>query len=256
MHSLDRHVLRQTAAVATEITAWYDEFAFHKIYQRIMQFCVVDLSAVYFDVLKDRLYTSAPNSKSRRSAQTAIWKIGEGLARLLAPIMSFTCDEVWQYLPSSARKAQSVHLTTFPKVENLLDACPTLDRTEQDDWAALLQVREEVLKALETARTNKLIGGGLEAQVQVTAPDPLYSVLKRHESDLRYLWIVSATHLELATAVNGSIVINVQVSKADGLKCERCWNYSTHVGEDPNYPTVCERCSAVLKEIGPQPGPN
>ena len=258
MHSLDRHALRQTAAVAAEITGWYDEFAFHKIYQRIMQFCVVDLSAVYFDVLKDRLYTSAPNSQGRRSAQTAIWKIGEGLARLLAPIMAFTCDEAWQYLPATASKAESIHLTSFPKKSDFLGASAVDDTAvnntkEQDDWAALLQVREEVLKALETERTNKLIGGGLEAQVQVTATDPLFSILKRHEGELRYLWIVSATRLEKAASVNGGTEITVRVSKADGLKCERCWNYSTHVGEDKAFPTVCERCSAVLKEIGAQP---
>ena len=250
LHSLDRHALRQTASVATEITGWYDEFAFHKIYQRIMQFSVVDLSAVYFDVLKDRLYTSAPNSRARRSAQTAIWKIGEGLARLLAPIMAFTCDEVWHFLPAVAGKAESVHLTKFPTHADFLGHSVAQEgKAEQDDWTALLQVREEVLKALETERANKLIGGPLEAQVKVSAPDPLYSVLKRHEGDLRYLWIVSQTDLEKAPSANGGSGIGVHVSKADGFKCERCWNYSTHVGEDATHPTVCERCSAALKEI-------
>jgi isoleucyl-tRNA synthetase len=255
LHSLDRHALRQTAAVAAEITGWYDEFAFHKIYQRILQFCVVDLSAVYFDVLKDRLYTSAPNSRARRSAQTAIWKIGEALARLLAPIMAFTCDEVWQYLPVAAGRAQSVHLTAFPAASDLLGspvgtAENSQSKTEEEDWAILLQVRDEVLKALETERTNKVIGGGLEAQVTVTAPDPVYSVLARHAEQLRYLWIVSAARAEKAASANGSAVVSVHVSKADGKKCERCWNYSTHVGEDAADSRVCERCSAVLQEIG------
>jgi isoleucyl-tRNA synthetase len=250
MHSIDRHALRQMTAVAGEITGWYDEFAFHKIYQRIMQYCAVDLSAIYFDILKDRLYTSAPRSRARRSAQTAIWKIGEGLARLLAPIMTFTCEEVWQYLPATAGKAESVHLTSFPSALELLgSAGSSEDKAEQDDWAALLQVREEVLKALEVERTNKVIGGGLEAQVKLSAPDPLYSVLQRHEADLRYLWIVSATRLEKAASPNGGTGVTVQVSKADGLKCERCWNYSTRVGEDAAYPSVCERCSAALKEM-------
>ena len=255
LYSLDRHVLRQTAAVAAEITGWYDEFAFHKIYQRILQFCVVDLSAVYFDVLKDRLYTSAPNSRGRRSAQTAIWKIGEALARLLAPIMAFTCDEVWQYLPPVTGRAESVHLATFPGAADLVDATSgkVEDKTEQEDWAVLLQVRDEVMKALETERANKLIGGGLEAQVTVTAPDPVYSVLARHAEELRYLWIVSAARVEKVASTNGASggsAVSVHVSKADGQKCERCWNYSTHVGEDVAYPTVCERCSAALKEIG------
>jgi len=260
MHSLDRHALRQTAAVTAEIIAWYEEFSFHKIYQRIMQFCAVDLSAVYFDVLKDRLYVSSPNCRGRRSAQMAIWKIGEALARLLAPIMAFTCDEVWQYLPAIAGKAESVHLTTFPQAADLLGSGPNIggpsfeDKTEQEDWATLLRVREEVLKALETERTNKVIGGGLEAQVKVTAPEPVHTVLARHAGELRYLWIVSSAGAEKAVSSNGSGAVTVQVSKADGLKCERCWNYSTHVGEDTTYPTVCERCSAALKEIGGQQG--
>ena len=250
MHALDRYMLRQTAAVAEEIKGWYDEFAFHKIYQRIMQFCVVDLSAMYFDVLKDRLYTSAPKSQGRRSAQTAIWKIGEALARLLAPIMSFTCDEVWQYLPAVAGRPESVHLAEFPKNTDLLgnDVALAEDKTQQEDWTTLLQVRDEVLKALETERANKVIGGGLEAQVKVTAADPVYSVLQRYAGELRYLFIVSAVVLEKAAAnVAGSV--GIQVSKADGKKCDRCWNFSTHVGEDEKHPTVCERCSAVLKDM-------
>jgi isoleucyl-tRNA synthetase len=120
----------------------------------------------------------------------------------------------------------------------------------QDDWESLRSVRDEVLKALEEARNAKLIGGGLEAQVHLTAPDPLYSLLKRYEPQLRYLFIVSAVETQLATSPNGGAsAVKVEVKKADGQKCERCWNYSTHVGEDESYPTVCERCSSVLKEL-------
>ena len=249
MHALDRYMLRQTAAVAEEIKGWYDEFAFHKIYQRIMQFCVVDLSAMYFDVLKDRLYTSAPKSQGRRSAQTAIWKIGEALTRLLAPIMSFTCDEVWQYLPAVAGRPESVHLGTFPTSADLIggDAPSLEDKGKEGGWTVLLRVRDEVLKALETERANKVIGGGLEAQVKLTASDLEYFVLQRHAEDLRYLFIVSAVTLE--KSANDSGPVGIQVSKADGKKCDRCWNYSTHVGEDEKHPTVCERCSAVLKDM-------
>jgi isoleucyl-tRNA synthetase len=118
-----------------------------------------------------------------------------------------------------------------------------------DDWTTLRAVRDEVLKALEEARNNKLIGTGLEAQVNLAAPDPVYSVLSRHSGQLRYLFIVSAVKLTQASG-NGTRGVNVEVKKADGLKCERCWNYSTHVGEDKTHPTVCERCSAVLKELG------
>ena len=250
LEALDQYMLRQAAAMAADVTRWYDEFAFHKIYQRVLNFCVVELSAFYFDVLKDRLYTYAPNSPARRAAQTAIWRIGEALVRLLAPIMSFTCEEVWQYLPRAENRLASVHLSTFPTAEEILGghAAPE-DPTQAEDWTALHAVRDEVLKKLEEARNAKLIGGGLEAQIRLQAADPLFSVLARHQDQLRYLFIVSAVTLRQAAAGDGASGLTVHVEKADGQKCERCWNYSTHVGEDHTYPTVCERCSAVLKEI-------
>jgi isoleucyl-tRNA synthetase len=249
MEALDQYMLRETCAFAADVRRSYDEFAFHKIYHRVNHFCIVDLSAFYFDVLKDRLYISAPKSQARRSAQTATWRIGEALARLLAPITSFTSEEIWQFLPKVEDREESVHLATFPASTDILGA-GTAERDEQQDkdWTTLRTVRDEVLKALEEARNQKLIGTGLEAQVRVTAPDPVYSLLKRYEGQLRYLFIVSAVSLVQASG-NGSGGVHVEVKKADGIKCERCWNYSTRVGEDPNYPTVCERCAAVLKEI-------
>jgi isoleucyl-tRNA synthetase len=251
MEELDQYMLRQTCAFAADVRNGYDEFAFHKIYHRVNHFCIVDLSAFYFDVLKDRLYISAPKSRGRRSAQTAIWKIGEALVRLLAPIMSFTCEEIWGYLPKIAGREESVHLAHFPSPGEIVaegDFKSGEKSNFDENWATLRSVRDEVLKALEEARNNKLIGTGLEAQVLITAPDPLYSVLKRHEGQLRYLFIVSAVSLTEGSG-NGASGLRVEVKKADGQKCERCWNYSTRVGEDKNYPTVCERCSAVLKEI-------
>jgi isoleucyl-tRNA synthetase len=229
----------------------YEEFAFHKIYHRINNFCGVELSAFYFDVLKDRLYTSARKSVSRRAAQTAIWRIGEALVRLLAPIMSFTCEEVWRYLPSVEGKLESVHLATFPKAADLLGANEVAiapDPKQAEDWKTVLAVRETALKALEEARNQKLIGSNLQAQITLTAVDPVFSVLERFKSELRYIFIVSSVEIKQG-AGNGDTPVVVQVSKAAGLKCERCWNFSTRVGEDKNYPTVCERCSAVLKEI-------
>ncbi len=248
---LDQYMLRQTVAMAGDVTRWYDEFAFHKIYHRINDFCVVELSAFYFDVLKDRLYTSAPNSPKRRAAQTAIWRIGEALVRLLAPITSFTCDEVWQYLPKLPDRPASVHLANFPSASDILGgSAPPEDAKQAEDWKTLLAVRTEVLKALEEARQSKLIGGAnLEAQVTVAAAEPVFSVLSRYEDRLRYLFIVSAVMLQQGNSGNGTGAVTVQVSKADGKKCDRCWNYSIHVGEDALYPMVCERCSAVLKEI-------
>jgi isoleucyl-tRNA synthetase len=250
MEALDQYMLRQTVAFASDVRNAYEEFAFHKIYHRLNHFSIVDLSAFYFDVLKDRLYIFAPKSKARRSAQTAISRIGEALTRLLAPIMTFTCEEVWQYLPKVASREESVHLAHFPGAADILgDGVASTDAKTDEDWTMLRSVRDQVLKALEEARNNKLIGTGLEAQVAITASDPMYSLLQRYAGQLRFLFIVS--HVTLAQgAGNGTSGVKVEVKKADGAKCERCWNYSTHVGEDKDYPTVCERCSAVLKELG------
>ena len=250
MESLDQYVLRQTLAMTADVRRWYEEFAFHRIYQRVNQFCVVELSSFYFDVLKDRLYTYAPSSQARRAAQTAIWRIGEALVRLLAPVMSFTCEEVWQQLPKMKERAESVHTANFPGPDEILGTATTsADARQAEDWATLRAVRDEVLKALEEARNSKLIGTGLEAQVAVGAPEPVYAVLARYANQLRYLFIVSAVTLEKAVSGNGASGAAVKISRADGQKCGRCWNYSVHVGEDPAYPAVCERCSAVLREI-------
>ena len=215
-------------------------------------------------MLKDRLYTSAPKSRKRRSAQTALWRIGETLVRVLAPIMSFTAEEVWHYLPNVALREESVHLARF--VDDNFTPGGTI-RTPQatkisgeilsdiagdKGWSQLRRVRESVLKALEEARAQGIIGTGLEAQVTLTAADPVYSILERYADQLRYLFIVSAVTLARGSG-NGASGLHVEVKKADGTKCDRCWNYSTHVGEDKMYPTVCERCSAVLKELESQP---
>jgi isoleucyl-tRNA synthetase len=250
MQSIDQYMLRQTVAVSSDVQRWYEEFAFHKIYHRVNNFCGVELSAFYFDVLKDRLYTSARNSLARRSAQTAIWRIGEALVRLLAPIVSFTCDEVWQYLPPLPDRLESVHLTKFPDPVDILGPGVSIepDGKLAEDWRTLLAVRETVLKSLEEARNQKLIGGNLQAKVALTAADPVFTVLDRFKEDLRYIFIVSAVEVTKGSG-NGDVPVAVQVSKAPGTKCERCWNYSVHVGENADYPTICERCSAVLKEL-------
>jgi isoleucyl-tRNA synthetase len=253
MEELDQYMLRQTCAFAADVRSAYEEFAFHKIYHRVNHFCIVDLSAFYFDVLKDRLYVSAPKSQGRRSAQTAIWRIGEALVRVLAPVMTFTCEEIWPYLPKVAERTESVHLAQFPVTAEILGeaAIPVTGSKSDEEWASLRAVRDEVLKALEEARNSKLIGTGLEAQVAITASDPVYSLLQRYAGQLRYVFIVSAVTLAQGSG-NGTGGVKVEVKKADGAKCDRCWNYSAHVGEDKAYPAVCERCSAVLKELEAQ----
>jgi isoleucyl-tRNA synthetase len=251
MEAVDQYILRQTCALSTDVVRWYDEFAFHKIYQRVNHFVVVELSAFYVDIVKDRLYTFAPDSPGRRAAQTALWRIGEALVRLLAPVMSFTCDEVWQYLPKLASRQQSVHLATFPETADILGSAGVAkeDPQQQADWAMLRDIRDQVLKPLEEARNQNQIGKSLEAQLKLTASDPVYGVLEKHKLDLRYLFIVSQVALERGVSGNGTGNLTVEVSKAEGQKCERCWNYSTHVGEDLAYPTVCERCTPVLKGL-------
>jgi isoleucyl-tRNA synthetase len=250
LDALDQYMLRQTLALVRDVRGWYEEFAFHKIYHRVNHFCVVDLSAFYFDIIKDRLYTFAPNSVGRRSAQTAVWGIAEAMVRLLAPILSFTCEEVWGHLPQMPTREASVHLAKFPSAADVLGdaSIPQEDPQQQQDWNTLLLVREQVMKALEEERNSKRIGKSLEAQLAITAADPAYTVLTRHQDQLRYLFIVSAVQLVHGTG-NGTGSVHVEVKQADGQKCERCWNFSTRVGEDKTYPTVCERCSAALKEI-------
>ena len=251
MHPLDQYILLRAAEVTKDVREHYDNFTFHRLYQRLKDFCIIDLSAIYFDVLKDRLYTSAPKSLARRSAQTALWRLGDALVRLLAPVMSFTSEEVWGFLPATPGRPDSVHLTLFPASHDLTGPLPDgFDIAGmQNDWQTLLLVRDEALKVLEAARSEKRIGSSLEAQVRLAAPESIFSVLERYRDELRYLFIVSEVVLEKSVAGNGDTGLAITVGKAAGQKCERCWNYSIHVGEDKNYPTVCERCSAVLSEI-------
>ncbi len=228
LEPLDQYMLRQTWALACDVRSGYDEFAFHRIYHRVNHFCVVDLSAFYFDVIKDRLYTYAPNSRGRRSAQTAVWRICEAMVRLLAPILSFTCEEVWQHLPAVPDRLASVHLAEFPTAAEVLGSAsvPQEDPQQQQDWTTLLGVREQVMKALEEERNSERIGKGLEAQLTITATDPTYSVLARYQDQLRYLFIVSSVKLARDSG-NGTGTVHIEVKKADGAKCERCWNFST-----------------------------
>jgi isoleucyl-tRNA synthetase len=258
MDELDQYMLLRTSEVVEQVLDSYATFEFHKISQLMNQFCIVGLSSHYFDVLKDRLYTKAPKSRARRSAQTAIWHIGDAIIRLLAPILSFTAEEVWQYLPRRGGREESVHLATFPSDDDMVGKSGIArqhfagDPSFRTNWLLLFsKVRSQVFFALEEARNNKLIGTGLEAQVQITAPDSFYPLLMRYADRLRYLFIVSSVSLVHGSG-NGTGEVKVEVRKADGTKCERCWNYSTHVGEDKEYPTVCERCSGVLREIAEQ----
>jgi isoleucyl-tRNA synthetase len=238
MEEIDRWALAELDRVTKKVLAAYEAYEFHNVYQALFNFATVTLSARYFDIIKDRLYTFAPRNKARRAAQTALLRIGDALARMLAPILVFTADEIWENLPN--RTEPSVHLALLPAAgEGSNDALFA-------EWEQLYAVRDDVLRALEEARVAKLIGSSLEAKVTLLASGSTLELLQRHKEDLRYLFIVS--QVELGNAQEGEDV-SITISTADGKKCERCWNYSTRVGESERYPTVCERCVAALEEI-------
>ncbi len=250
LQPLDKYWLLRTAELSDRVRGFYESFEFHRIYHLLNEFAV-DLSTGFIDVVKDRLYTSAPDSPGRRSAQTATWRIAEALVRLVAPIMSFTADEIWSFLPAVSGRAESVHLAHFPRAEDITGAVadPASADMVWKDFQALMKVRDTALKALELARQEKTIGSALEAVVTVSAPDELVPLLQRYRNDLRFLLIVSGVEVKPGSGGNGSTPLHVLVEKAPGQKCERCWNYSTRVGENERYPTVCERCTAALAEI-------
>ncbi len=234
LEEIDRWALAELNSLIADVREAYEAYEFHSVFQQIYQFCTVTLSARYFDILKDRLYTYAPRNVARRSAQTVLHKIVDALARFLAPILSFTADEIWENIPGAAEV--SVHLALFPETTDF-DA-GDLGST----WNELFSIRDGVLGELEKARVEKVIGSSLEAKVTLTASGDALALLQAHQSDLRYIFIVSQVELNEGE-------FSIAVSRAEGVKCERCWNYSTRVGESDRYPTVCERCVAALVEI-------
>ncbi len=254
MQPLDQYMLACASELTQSIRRAYEEFEFHRVYHSLNEFCNSDLSALYLDVLKDRLYTFAPNSTARRSAQTAIYKITEALARLIAPILSFTADEVWQSLPGTKG---SVHTQLFPAPADLLhddllnDALLKADSSKLiADFQQILLVREEVLRALEGARRDKKIGKALEAKVFLLAPSALHQSLIRFRSSLKELLNVSQVELAEDENPASALAVGVTVFPADGVKCERCWNFTLDTGNDPRWPQVCLRCAEALDEIG------
>jgi isoleucyl-tRNA synthetase len=244
-------MLRRTGTLARECCEWYANFEFHRVYHALHDFCTVDLSAFYFDVLKDRLYTFAPGNRGRRSAQTAIYQIASAIVRLIAPTLVFTSEEVWKHLPGLGSKVESVHMSEFPAAEKLEAA---FDKSRAADWERLLTVRQEVLKALEPARAAKTISGALEARATLVATGGLVDLLRKYSAQLPALFIVSQVevtegHIDGAALATGLEGLQIRIERAKGAKCERCWNYSTHVGESADYPALCERCVAALAEI-------
>jgi len=252
MLALDRLILHQFQMLTERLLSAYETYEFQGLYHSLLNFCV-DLSAFYLDVIKDRLYTTAPASRARRSAQTAIYEIMHSLLRLMAPVLSFTADELWGCMRRRAGDPPSVHLTQFPSVRRELVDFALVNR-----WERLLFVRDVALKRLEEARQQKLIGSAQEAMLEMRPAPPYMELVESHLEDLATICKVSLVTIgspwEYAEGTEalyaGVAAVAVTVRRAPGRKCERCWNFRESVGQDGRHPTICHRCVAALAEAG------
>jgi isoleucyl-tRNA synthetase len=264
MLEVDQWALYRAARLVELCRSAYQNFEFHKVYHALYNFCTVELSAFYLDIAKDRLYTAAPNSLARRSAQTVLCRIADALVRLVAPILCFTAEEVWGHLPKrdqtlASRPADlpSVHLAVFPEAAELSGDLSAAQLERLGNWDRLIAVRNEVLKVLEVARKEKFIGNSLEAKVEISAEGEWARLLDEYRDSLPMVFLVSQVQLmpdglpaATASGTEGLIRgLRIAVRRAEGQKCERCWNYSVRVGEAPDFPSICERCVAALKTM-------
>ena len=243
---LDRWALLRFNNLISQVRQGYETFDFRQIVHELDYFCSVDMSATYLDILKDRLYTFAPDSPLRRGSQMVLFQIVTGLARLMAPILSFTAEDVWDAVPGREPSAEdSVHLSNFPGPAAIPDEAD-LDA----NWKRLLAIRTVVLSALEQQRREKIIGSSLEARVVLNVMPALHEFLQAYERELPTLFIVSQVVVrpienpagEIHLANDDALGMSVNVVKAGGEKCERCWNYRDTVGSAPEHPTLCDRC--------------
>jgi isoleucyl-tRNA synthetase len=237
---LDRYMLARTRELTERVGEWYAAFEFHRVYHAVNEFAVVDLSNFYLDVLKDRMYTFAPTSKERRSAQTVLWRITETLARLVAPILSFTADEVWEHLPVVAGREKSVHLAQFLKPEEVFSDEPA---KLLEEWKQIFGLRDAAMVKLEEARQEKRIGKGLEAEIEFRVQGQQLEILRNYASSLKEILNVSkVTVIEDQSQT-------VIVLPATGHKCARCWNFMPEVANYGIWQNVCTRCAEALKEM-------
>ena len=240
---IDRWALSRLEGLANRVLKSYDAYDFHVLYHAVHNFCSIDMSAFYLDVLKDRLYTAPTASLARRSAQTALYRILDALTRMMAPVLSFTSEEIWGFLPGE--REASVHLADFPSFSSSL-----IDATLEAKYERLLAIRSDVAKVLERARAEKTIGHSLDARVELAAEGDLAELLKSEEAQLAGLLIVSQVELceNLNDASSGEKLpeLKIRVSKAMGEKCSRCWNYATTVGANADHPGICHRCLQAL----------
>ncbi len=238
LHWLDRWILERERQVASRVLEAYDQYEFHIVFHTLYNFFTVDLSAFYLDVIKDRMYCSGAGSLERRSGQTALFYVLNHTLRLMAPVLPFTTEEAWEVMPFYPGKEESVHLCSFPEEKEAWLSEDNLKKAGR-----LLEIRAEVQKELEKAREDKLVGNSLEAQIIIQAPPEDFDLLAGFRPDLPMIFIVSAVGVEPGSGPE----LKIRVERATGQKCERCWNFSTSVGQDADYPLVCDRCVKVLK---------
>ena len=248
MEEMDRWVLHKLQEVIRRVREAYDQYQFHVVFYTLYNFCTVDLSALYLDVLKDRLYTSKAQSEKRRSAQSAMYVILDAMTRLLAPILTFTAEEIWSSLPSHGGKEISVHLTRLPSPRPELTDMELAER-----WKTMVALKGEVSKAVEIARQKKVIGHTLDARVDISPPEKLREFLAARLEDMRALLIVSQVNIVPKDSLTDPYVsgefegLTIGVTKAPGEKCNRCWIFSESVGADEKNPAICTRCCGNLE---------
>ena len=249
MLDIDKFALHRLQEIIERTRKAYDNYDFHVIYHTLHNYCALDLSSFYLDILKDRLYTSPPESTSRRSTQTVLYTILDSIVRLMAPVLSFTSEEIWDFMPGYKGKEKSIHLVFLPDIRE-----EWKDLNLAKKWQQILEVRGEVTKALEKARSEKLIGHPLDASVAISANQDLYNELHSYVDDLRSIFITSEASLfmdePLPDAYESEDIkgLSILVKAATGDKCERCWIHDTSVGTNSEYPGICNRCRDALKE--------
>ena len=237
---IDRYALCMTAMWQADLLDYFDKYEFHTITKKLQSFCSEDLSAFYLDILKDRLYTAARNSKARRSAQNALYHIAQSLVRLMAPVLSFTAEEAWKYVASD--KSDSVFLSTWHSFPDYAAEMYLVDK-----WLRIRAVRAEVLKRLEEARTSGKIGSSLAAEVELVYSMEKYSALRSLGNDLRFVLVTSSADVR---EVQNRDEERVLVRPSPHPKCERCWHWRADVGADPDHPGICGRCVQNLYGSG------
>jgi isoleucyl-tRNA synthetase len=243
MLEIDRWALMETKRLVETVRRHYESYSFHMIYHSVYRFCTVTMSSIYLDILKDRLYTFSALSRERRSAESSLYLILSSLARILAPVLCFTSEEVWSMMPDSG--GESIHLAGWPELKEVRE-----DEAIESKYGRLFDIRTDALAALEEKRQAKVIGSPLEAKLTIKAKTPeARDFLMSVREELPMLFIVSQVEVDEGADGSQERDYKIKVDKTDGTKCQRCWNYRTSVGSDETYKDLCSRCASVVKDM-------